>query len=41
MTTKPKLITADELLLMPRDGSRYELVRGVLIKRCPQETLTA
>ena len=33
MTTKQKLITADELLLMPRDGSRYELIRGVLVEK--------
>ena len=36
-TTKQKLITADELLAMPRDGNRYELVRGVLIKKMPTE----
>ena len=30
-TTETKLITADELLAMPRDGSRYELIRGVLV----------
>ena len=35
MTTKPKLITADELLLMPDDGSEYELVRGVLTEQMP------
>ena len=35
MTTQTKLITADELLLMPDDGYRYELLRGVLIKRMP------
>ena len=34
-TTTNKLITADELLAMPRDGNRYELVRGVLIKKMP------
>ena len=29
MTTRTKLITADELLTMPRgDGKRYELIRG-------------
>ena len=34
MTTKPKLMTADELLRLPRGyGKRYELVRGVLIER--------
>ena len=31
----PKLITADELLLMPRNGQRYELLRGVLVKKMP------
>ncbi len=35
MTTQTKLITADELLLMPDGGYRYELLRGVLIKRMP------
>ena len=30
-----KLITAEELLLMPRDGRRYELLRGVLVKKMP------
>ena len=35
MTTTQKLITAEELLLMSQNGGgkRYELVRGVLIKR--------
>ena len=34
MTTKPKLITADELLAMPRvDGKKYELIRGVLVEK--------
>ena len=33
MTTQTKLITADELLLMPDDGYRYELMRGVLIRK--------
>ena len=35
MTTAQKLITAEELLLMSQngEGKRYELVRGVLIKR--------
>ena len=32
MTTARKLITADELLDMPDDGYRYELVRGELVK---------
>ena len=31
MTTKPDLMTADELLLMPDNDLRHELVRGVLI----------
>ena len=36
MTTRTKLITADELLAMPRgDGKRYELIRGVLIQKMP------
>ena len=35
MTTKRKLVTADELLLMPREGKRYELVRGALIEKMP------
>ena len=35
MTTKQKLITADELLMMPDDGYRYELIRGVLIRKMP------
>ena len=35
MSTQARLITADELLRMPDDGYRYELVRGVLIKKMP------
>ena len=36
MTTKLKLITAEELLRMPReDGVRYELIRGVLVPKMP------
>ena len=36
MVTKTKLMTADELLLLPRgNGKRYELVRGVLIEKMP------
>ena len=31
MTTIRKLLTADDLLAMPRDGYRHELVRGELI----------
>ena len=32
MVSKPRLITAEELLDMPDDGYRYELVRGELRK---------
>ena len=36
MTTKQKLMTADELLAMPRgDGRKYELIRGVLVEKMP------
>ena len=35
MTTKLKPITAEELLKMPKDGSRYELIRGVLVAKMP------
>ncbi len=36
MTTVRKLMTADELLLMPRGyGKRYELIRGVLVEKVP------
>ena len=35
MTTKTKLVTAEELIQMPDDGCRYELVRGELIKMAP------
>ena len=35
MTTQAKLITADELLALPDDGYRYELIRGVLIEKIP------
>lgn len=31
MTTTKKLLTADDLLAMPDDGKRYELIRGELI----------
>lgn len=35
-TTKQKLMTADELLQLPRgEGKRYELIRGVLIEKMP------
>ena len=34
--TERKLMTADELLLMPKvDGRRFELIRGVLIEKMP------
>ena len=33
MTTSRKLLTADDLLALPDDGKRYELVRGELIER--------
>ena len=36
MTTKPKLMTAHELLAMPRgDGRKYELIRGALVEKMP------
>ena len=36
MTTKTWLMTADELLMLPKgDGKRYELVRGALIEKMP------
>ena len=35
MTTAPKLLTADDLLAMPNDGKRYELVRGELVEMPP------
>ena len=35
MTIERKLITADELLLMPDEGRRYELIRGVLVELMP------
>ncbi|MDE2786257.1 MAG: Uma2 family endonuclease [Chloroflexota bacterium] len=35
MTTTRKLLTADDLLAMPRDGYRHELVRGELITMPP------
>ena len=42
MTTKQKLMTADELLLMPRgDGRKYELVRGALVEKMPTGHLHA
>lgn len=35
MVAKPRPVTADELLEIPDDGFRYELVRGVLRKMAP------
>ena len=36
MTTKPKLMTANELLAMPRGyGKKYELIRGALVEKMP------
>ena len=35
MTTAKKLLTADDLLAMPDDGKRYELIRGDLIEMPP------
>ena len=35
MSTTIHLVTADELLRMPDDGFRYELVKGELRKMCP------
>lgn len=38
-TTAGKLITADELLAMPKgDGRRFELIRGVLVEKMPSGT---
>ncbi|MPZ22310.1 MAG: Uma2 family endonuclease [Dehalococcoidia bacterium] len=35
VATEKKLMTADELLAMPDDGARYELVKGELRKMAP------
>lgn len=35
MSTSTQPVTAEELLLMPDDGFRYELVRGILRKMVP------
>ena len=35
MTTQTRLMTAEELLDMPDDGHRYELIRGELKKMAP------
>ena len=36
-TTATRLMTAEELLAMPDDGYRYELVRGELVKMAAAE----
>jgi Uma2 family endonuclease len=35
MSVATKTVTADELFMMPRDGFRYELSKGELIKMSP------
>jgi len=35
MSTTVQLVTADELFFMPKDGSRYELVKGELRQMSP------
>ena len=35
MTAKPKLMTAEDLLLLPDDGMQRELIRGVLTEDMP------
>ena len=35
MTSERKPVTADELLAMPKDGNRYELIRGTLVPKVP------
>ena len=35
MVSRPRLVTAEELLEMPDDGYRYELLRGELRKMAP------
>lgn len=35
MTSERRPVTADELLAMPRDGNRYELIRGTLVPKEP------
>ena len=35
MTTQKKLLTVDDLMAMPDDGKRYELIRGKLIEMPP------
>ncbi len=39
MGANPRLITADDLLRMPRGERRYELVRGVLVSKALSENL--
>ena len=39
MTAATRLMTADELLDMPDDGYRYELIRGELIRMSPAGNL--
>ena len=39
MTAATRLMTADELLDMPDDGYRYELIRGELIRMSPTGNL--
>ena len=39
MGANPRLITADDLLRMPRGERRYELVRGVLVSKMLSENL--
>ena len=41
MATTTKLMTAEELLEMPDDGFRYELVRGELVKMPPAGHMSA
>ena len=35
MTTAKKLLTADDLITLPDDGNRHELVKGELIEMPP------
>ena len=39
MTVSTKLMTADELLMLPDDGKRYELIEGVLNERTLAEAV--
>ena len=41
MTTARKLLTADDLLAMPDDGKKYELVLGELIEMPPPSVIHA